>query len=192
VNYWAWWHYLVLFVAVAASWAGVPFVGATVAGAAGVLASQGELDLAAVLVVTTIAGEVGGLLGYRIGFRWGRELLARPGKRQARRQKLLADGERAYAKWGGLAVFFTPAIISGTAKMRHGRFAFWNLVASFGFAISVTASAYGVSRLIDGNSTLHDTMVLLVGLTTGTLIVVMFVRHHRRHEAKRLANGVEE
>ena len=122
-----WWHYLVLFVAVAASWAGVPFVGATVAGAAGLAASQGTLDLAAVIVVATAAGELGGLIGYHIGFRWGRELLDRPGRHHARRQRLLTVGEQAYAKWGGLAVFFTPAIVSGTAKMRHGRFAFWNL-----------------------------------------------------------------
>jgi membrane protein DedA with SNARE-associated domain len=175
-----WWHYFVLFIAVAASWAGVPFIGATVAGAAGVAASQGVLDLSAVIVVTTIAGEVGGLLGYDIGFRWGREWLGRPGKHQARRQKLLADGERAYAKWGGLAVFFTPAIISGTAKMRHRRFAFWNLVASLGFAVSVTASAYGIGKLVTGSQTAHDVFVLLVGIISGLLLMVMFVRRHRR------------
>jgi hypothetical protein len=49
-----------LFIAVAASWAGVPFVGAIVAGAAGVAASQGQLDLAAVILVATAAGEFGG------------------------------------------------------------------------------------------------------------------------------------
>ena len=180
-----WWHYVVLFVAVAASWAGVPFIGATVAGAAGVAASQGQLDLAAVLLVTTAAGEVGGLLGYDIGFRWGRELLARPGRHQARRQKLMDDGERAYAKWGGLAVFFTPAIVSGTAKMRHRRFAFWNLLASLGFAVSVTASAYGIARLATGHRTAHDIIILVVGLTVGVFITVVFVRHHRRAGANR-------
>jgi membrane protein DedA with SNARE-associated domain len=174
-----------LFIAVAASWAGVPFVGAIVAGAAGVAASQGELDLAAVILVATAAGEFGGLLGYDIGFRWGRELLARPGKHQARRRKLMADGERAYAKWGGLAVFFTPAIVSGTAKMRHGRFAFWNLLASFGFALSVTASAYGIGRLLTGSHTANDVIALVVGLTAGTTIMVVFVRHHRRTKANR-------
>ncbi len=179
-----WWHYVVLFIAVAASWAGVPFIGAAVAGAAGVAASQGFLDLSAVIVVTTIAGEVGGLLGYDIGFRWGRELLARPGKHQARRQKLLADGERAYAKWGGLAVFFTPAIISGTAKMHHRRFVFWNLVASLGFAVSVTASAYGVGKVVTGSQTAHDVAVLLVGIATGVLLVYLFVRHHRRSRSR--------
>jgi membrane protein DedA with SNARE-associated domain len=174
-----WWHYALLFVAVAASWAGVPFIGAAVAGAAGIAASQGQLDLAAVIVVATVAGELGGLVGYDIGFRWGRDLLDRPGKHQARRQSLMAAGERAYAKWGGLAVFLTPAIVSGTAKMRHGRFAFWNLIASLGFAISVTASAYGVGRLASGHHTAHDVLVLLLGVAVGAVIVTVFVRRHR-------------
>jgi membrane protein DedA with SNARE-associated domain len=182
------WQYALLFVAVAASWAGVPFVGATVAAAAGVAASQGQLDLAAVILVATAAGELGGLVGYDIGFRWGRELLDRPGKHQARRQNLMAMGERAYAKWGGLAVFLTPAIVSGTAKMRHGRFAFWNLIASLGFAISVTASAYGVGRFASGHHTAHDLLVLLLGLGAGALIVIAFVRRHRHARADRAPN----
>ena len=119
----SWWHYVVLFMAVTASWAGVPFIGAAAVGAAAVLASQGELDLAAVVIVATVAGEVGGLIGYAIGDRWGRQLVDKPGKRQASRQRLLERGEAAYAKWGRLAVFFTPAIISGTAKMHRGQFA---------------------------------------------------------------------
>jgi membrane protein DedA with SNARE-associated domain len=184
-----WWHYVVLFAAVAASWAGVPFIGATVAGAAGLAASQGTLDLSAVIVVATAAGEVGGLAGYRIGFRWGREFLERPGRHQARRQTLLAAGERAYAKWGGLAVFFTPAIVSGTAKMRHGRFAFWNLVASLSFAVSVCASAYGVGRVVTGNHTAHDLVVLFVGIATGVALVVVFVRRRRRSRAHKEADS---
>jgi membrane protein DedA with SNARE-associated domain len=173
-----------LFVAVAASWAGVPFIGATVAGAAGVAASQGSLDLAAVIIVATAAGQFGGLVGYDIGFRWGREFLDRPGRHQARRRRLLSDGERAYARWGGLAVFFTPAIVSGTAKMRHGRFAFWNLVASLGFAVSVTASAYGIGKLVTGHHTAHDVAVLLVGIFAGVFLMILFVRHHRRSRTR--------
>lgn len=69
-----WWQYLLLFLAVAASWAGVPFIGTATLGAAAVAASQGSLDLATVLVVATIAGEAGGLSGYGIGRRWGRRL----------------------------------------------------------------------------------------------------------------------
>jgi hypothetical protein len=89
-------------------------------GAAGVAASQGRLNLALVVGVSTLAGEVGGLTGYAIGNRWGREILERPGKHRAGRQRMVERGEHAYARWGHLAVFFTPAIVSGTAKMQHG------------------------------------------------------------------------
>ena len=52
-----------------------------------------------------------------------------------------------YARWSWLAVFFTPAIVSGTANMPSHRFAFWNLLDSFGWSVSVPASAYGMGRL---------------------------------------------
>jgi membrane protein DedA with SNARE-associated domain len=181
-----WWQYLLLFLAVAASWAGVPGIGAAALGVAGVAASQGKLDLAAVIMVSVIAGEVGGLGGYAIGRRWGRRLLDRPGRHQAGRQKMMQQGERLYARWGWLAVFFTPAIVSGTAKMPPYRFAVWNLLDSLGWTVSVAASAYGVSRLATGHHTGHDIAILIVGLGAGALVAVTAVRRHRRRRARRL------
>lgn len=178
----SWWQYVLLFVAVAASWAGVPFIGATALGAAGAAASQGRLDLAAVVIVATLAGEAGGLLGYSIGNRWGRRLLERPGKHQAGRQKMVERGETAYARWGRLAVFFTPAIVSGTAKMKYGQFVLWNLLAAFGFALSVGSSAYGIGRVVTGHDTLKDVGILVLGLAVGALVAVLFVQ--RRHRSR--------
>ncbi len=185
----SWWHYVVLFMAVTASWAGVPFIGAAAVGAAAVLASQGELDLAAVVIVATVAGEVGGLIGYAIGDRWGRQLVDKPGKRQASRQRLLERGEAAYAKWGRLAVFFTPAIISGTAKMHRGQFALWNLFASLGFALSVAPSAYGLGRVATGHHSPHDVGVLVFGLVVGTVLVVLVARHRRKVKVQRASTS---
>lgn len=174
------WQYLLLFLAVTASWAGVPFIGAAVLGAAAVAASQGTLDIVVVIALATLAGEVGGLIGYAVGDRWGRRLLERPGKHQARRARMVERGERAYAKWGRLAVFFTPAIISGTAKMNYAQFVLWNFLASLGFALSVGASAYGLGRIVTGHHSGRDVAALVFGLAVGALIVLS-VRHHRRH-----------
>jgi membrane protein DedA with SNARE-associated domain len=182
-----WWQYLLLFVAVAASWAGVPFIGATALGAAAVAASQGRLNLAVVVGVATVAGEVGGLIGYAVGDRWGQLLLERPGKHQEGRRKIVEKGERAYARWGRLAVFFTPAVVSGTAKMRHGQFVLWNLIASFAFAVSVAASAFGIGRVVTGHTSPRDIVTLLVGLAVGALVMVWFVHHRRRRNAARRA-----
>ena len=180
-----WWQYVLLFVAVAASWAGIPFIGATALGAAGVAASQGRLSLTLVVVAATAGGEVGGLIGYAVGNRWGRVLLERPGRHQAGRQRMVEKGERAYARYGRLAVFFTPAIVSGTAKMQHGEFVVWNLVASLAFAISVAASSYGIGRLVTGHISLDDFLTLVVGLGVGALVMVWFVRHRRRAAERR-------
>jgi len=179
-----WWQYLLLFLAVAASWAGVPFIGTAALGAAGVGASQGHLDPAAVLVVAVIAGEAGGLAGYAIGRRWGRRLLERPGRHQQRREKVMQRGERLYARWGWLAVFVTPAIVSGTAKMRPAQFAVWNFVDSALWSVSVAASAYGVARLATGHHTAHDITILVIGLVAGTLVTIVAIRRHRRRAAQ--------
>jgi membrane protein DedA with SNARE-associated domain len=179
-----WWQYLLLFIAVAASWAGVPLVGTAALGAAAAAASQDKLDLAAVIVVATVAGEAGGLCGYAVGRRWGRQLLERPGRHQERRGKLMQRGERLYGRWGWLAVFFTPAIVSGTAKMAPYRFAFFNLLASLGWAVSVGSSAYGVSRLATGHHSGPDIAILIVGLGAGVLVAVVALRRRRKHRGR--------
>jgi membrane protein DedA with SNARE-associated domain len=178
----AWWEYAVLVLAVIASWAGVPAIGSAAVAAAAVGASQGELNLVVVVVLSTIAGEVGGLIGYHVGNRWGVQILARPGKRQRGRQKLMDKGEQAYAKWGRLAVFVTPAIISGTAKMKWSQFAVWNLVASLAFTLSVAATAYGIGRVTSGHHSAEDLLILIVGLVMSAVIVAVLVRRHRRHK----------
>jgi membrane protein DedA with SNARE-associated domain len=91
-------------------------------------------------------------------------------------------------------VFFTPAIVSGTAKMPPYRFALWNLMDCVGWSVSVAASAYGVSRLITGHHAGHDIAILVIGLAAGALIVVVAARRHRRRAAQRLgvADGAPE
>src|SRR5499427_4280623 len=187
-----WWQYLLLFLAVAASWSGVPVIGTAALGTAAVAASQDKLDLAAVIVVAVLAGEAGGLGGYAIGRRWGRRLLERPGRHQAGREKILQRGERLYTRWGWLAVFVTPAIVSGTARMPAYRFALWNLLDSLGWSVSVAASAYGVGRLATGHHTGRDFAALLIGLAATVLVAVAAVRRHRRRKTQRPGPLVNE
>ena len=176
-------EYVLLFLAVTASWAGVPAIGSAAVGAAAVGASQSNLNLAAVIAISVVSGEAGGLLGYSIGNRWGTQILARPGRRQIGRQKLMDRGELAYAKWGRLAVFLTPAIVSGTARMKLSQFALWNLFASLSFTVSVAATAYGVGRITTGHHSVSSILILILGIFISALLTFAMVRRHRRHNA---------
>ena len=60
------------------------------------------------------------------------------------------------------------------------RFAFFNLLDSLGWAVSVAASAYGVGRLATGHHSAHDIAILIVGLGAGALVTVVAVRRRRR------------
>ena len=109
-----------------------------------------------------------------------------PGPGQARRKRIEERGERLYARWGGVAVFFTPGIVSGTARMSPYRFAFWNLLASFAWTASVVASTYGVSKLVTGNFAWQDLVSLIVGLGVAALVILYALRR-RRQRARRPA-----
>jgi membrane protein DedA with SNARE-associated domain len=105
---------------------------------------------------------------------------------------MLERGEKLYARWGWLAVFFTPAIVSGTAKMPPYRFALWNLLDSLGWSVSVTASAYGIGRLVTGHHAGRDIAILVIGLGAGALFAIAAVRRHRTRRTRRLAPVVDK
>jgi membrane protein DedA with SNARE-associated domain len=93
------WAYLAVFVLMVLSFAGIPAIGAAVVGWASVLASPGKLNIVVVLVLAMVGAEVGGLAGYAIGARWGRQLLERPGRWQDRGRRSPRPG-RGFSRDG--------------------------------------------------------------------------------------------
>jgi membrane-associated protein len=179
------WVYLGIFALVLLGWAGIPGIGATVLGAATVAASQGRLDFTAVLIVAIIAVEAGGLVGYSVGIRWGRALLSRPGPLLARRQRVLTAGEAMYAKWGRLAVFFTPCMVSGIAKMKYSQFVVWNFLAGAAYVISVGFSVYGAGKVATGHHDPVSVGSLVIGIAVGVAVFLLGRRYYRRRKARR-------
>jgi membrane-associated protein len=183
------WAYLAVFAAAAAGYMGIPLIGTAVIGGAAVLASQGRLNIAAVLVVAAIGCEVGGLGGFRIGYRWGRQLLEHPGPGLAWRKKAVAKGEAVYQKWGRLAVFVTPSIVSGALEMKFRQFAVWNFAAGAAFVLAVGPTAYGAGRVSTGH---HDPVslgMLIGGVAVAAVCVMLARRDYRRHKAFRSSAG---
>ena len=177
------WAYLVVFIAAAAGYMGVPVIGTAVITGAAILASQGELNIAAVLIVAALGCEIGGLGGFRIGFHWGRQLLEHPGPALEWRKKTVAKGEEVYQKWGRAAVFVTPSIVSGALDMKFSQFVVWNFLAGTVFAVSVGAGAYGAGKVATGHTDPVSVGMLIGGVVVTALCVVAVVLH-RRHRAR--------
>jgi membrane protein DedA with SNARE-associated domain len=180
------WAYLAVFVLMTLSFAGVPAVGAAVVGWAAVLASQGKLNIVVVLIVAALGAEAGGLVGYRIGERWGRKLLDR---HRGRLQGAVARAEAIYAKWGPLAVFFTPTLVSGILKMKYSQFVVWNFVCGAVFVLSVGPAAYGAGKVSEGEQDGGSFGALLAGLAIAVGCAVLGARYYRRRKTRRLLGG---
>jgi membrane protein DedA with SNARE-associated domain len=183
------WAYLAVFVLVMIGWAGIPAIGGAVIASAAVLASQGRLNIVAVLAVSVLATGVGGMIGYYVGLRWGRAIMDHPGPWLQRRQQAVATGEALYAKWGRLAVFFTPCLVSGIARMKLAQFALWNLMAGAVYVLSVGPAAYGAGKISSGQQGLNGEGALITGIAVGVAAFVLARRYHRRRKARRSAEA---
>jgi membrane protein DedA with SNARE-associated domain len=189
--------YLAVFALMALSFAGIPAIGGAVVGWAAVLASQGKLNIVAVLIVAALGAEAGGLTGYGIGARWGRKLMERPGRWLEQRQKAVVKAEAVYAKWGRLAVFFTSTLISGMLKMKYSQFVVWNFIVGAVFVLSVGPAAYGAGKVSASEQDAGSLGALVAGLAIAAGCVTLAAGYYRRRKARRAlasagATGVQQ
>ncbi len=111
-------EYIIFFLLVVSTGAGIPGPGDAAMIAAGTLAGEGRLKIG-VVVVTSIAGWLlGSLAGYGIGLRGGRALLDHPGRLEKNRRKTLAKGDKAFARHTFAASVTLPAYVSGIFRVR--------------------------------------------------------------------------
>jgi membrane protein DedA with SNARE-associated domain len=142
-------HYglLALFMIVMLESAGVPLPGETALVAAGVFASHGELNIAAVIIVAAAAAIVGDNLGYWIGRTGGRSVLTR----WTITSGTLPWAESFFARHGPKTIFIgrffsilrvTAAWMAGVSRMRWWTFFFWNAAGGICWALLVGLVAY--------------------------------------------------
>jgi undecaprenyl-diphosphatase len=143
--------YPVLFGLIFGESAGLPLPGETALLTAGVLAGTGRLSLPLVIGVAIIAAVAGDTLGYWLGRRGGRAILARRrGPLAALRLHALERGESFFDRHGAKTVFlgrFVPgvrvvaAVLAGAGAMPWPRFAVYNLAGAFVWASLVASLA---------------------------------------------------
>ena len=172
------------FVAVEA--AGVPVPGETALIASAVLASQGHLSIELVIAVAAVAAIVGDNFGYMLGARFGRRLLERPGRTQARRLVALKQGEQLFERHGPKAVFIGrwiallriwAAWLAGMASMRWRSFLLWNALGGICWALF-----FGLLGYYGGEAAAELVARLGVGIAIalGAAAVATWVVVHRR------------
>jgi undecaprenyl-diphosphatase len=184
--------YPALFGLVMAESGGVPVPGETALIAAGALAGQGHLELAAVVGLAAAAAIIGDNLGYVVGRRGGRWLLERPGRFEGHRRRVLDYGEPFFERHGPKAVFFGRWILglrvwaswlAGITRMPWRRFLLFNALGGISWAVSVGTLAYlagdGVEKLVRDFG-LAALAVLAVGAT-----VLLTLRRRRRARTRR-------
>lgn len=168
----------------------MPVPGETALIAAGVLASQGRLEIPIVIAVAAAGAIVGDNIGYQIGHHGGRWLLRRPGPFHRHRLKALETGEPFFERHGPKAVFFGRFLLglrvwaswlAGATRMRWGSFFLWNALGGICWATGVGLLAYLV-----GHSAAHALETFgIFGLVAVVLAVIGAFVLHRYHSRNR-------
>src|SRR6476619_6765773 len=89
-----------LFLLIAMESAGIPLPGETALVAAGILASRGEMNIAAVIVVAAAAAVIGANIGYWAGLAGGRKLRQRWAPLERHASRVLPWSVRFFKRHG--------------------------------------------------------------------------------------------
>ena len=160
----------------------------------GVLANQGKLPLAAVLVAGILGAIIGDSIGYWVGKRYGERILAKIPDRLLDQDKL-DNAEASIRRLGGKSVFvgrFTAALralvpsLAGMSRLPYGRFLAWNMSGGL-----VWASGFVLIGYLAGSQYQRiEHYANYIGI--GLLVVIAAVFLVRRHRRRRSATGDSE
>jgi len=180
----------------------VPIPSEVTFGFAGVLAGQGHLNIAAVIVVGTLAELAGSLVSYSIGRIGGRPFVNRTG-----RYLLIthADIDRAERFFTGRGVWAVPigrclpvvrsfvSVVAGFVKVPAVLFAFLSLIGTAIWVTVIALIGYGVGNA--WNKVNHDISLAGYGIVAIAVIaiaafVIYRLRELRREEHDEAGHGV--
>lgn len=174
----------------AALFIGFVLPGETAVIVAGVVASQGRVDVVPLCALVVAAAIVGDSVGYAVGRRWGQRLLGVGpiAKRRAEIDRAL-DGLRrrgpTYVVIGRFTAFLRAVMpgLAGMSEMPYPRFLWANATGGLVWGVAFTLVGYFAG------GALTRVEHVATGVSIGLLVVVLsiwavfFVRHRRRRRA---------
>lgn len=155
------------------------FPGDTLLLSAGILAAQGKINLAALLVIAALAAIAGDNVGYQIGRSLGPRLF-RKKDGLLFKQEYVARSEKFFEKFGSKAMLlahflpivrtFTP-IVAGVGKMHRAKFAFFDAIGDTAWAIIVTMLGYWFgSKIPNIDNYILPVVALVVIISFGPVV----------------------
>ncbi|MFM9590599.1 DedA family protein [Streptomyces scabiei] len=177
---------------------GIPLPGEIILVSSALLASQhGEIDPFVLGACATAGAIIGDSIGYAIGRKGGRPLLAKLNRRFPKHfsESNIAVAERSFDRWGMWAVFFGRFIallrifagpLAGVLQMPYWRFLVANVLGGILWAGGTTAVIYYVGVVAEAwlkrFSWLGLVLAVLVGVTSMLVI---------KRKAKKAAEAAE-
>ncbi|MFJ4276353.1 DedA family protein [Streptomyces massasporeus] len=178
---------------------GIPLPGEIILVSSALLASQhGEIDPVVLGASATAGAIIGDSIGYAIGRKGGRPLLAWLGNKFPKHfsEGHIATAERSFEKWGMWAVFFGRFVallrifagpLAGVLRMPYWKFLIANVLGGIVWAGGTTAVIYYVGIVAESwlkrFSWLGLVAAVLVGLTSMLVI---------KRKAKKAGQNLEQ
>ncbi|MFI5980815.1 DedA family protein [Streptomyces sp. NPDC051555] len=174
--------YLLVGLVIGLESVGIPLPGEIVLVSAALLASQnGGIDPVVLGACASAGAIIGDSIGYAIGRKGGKPLLARLGRRFPRHfgEHHVAMAERSFEKWGMWAVFFGRFVallrifagpLAGVLRMPYWKFLIANVLGGIIWAGGTTAVIYYIGIVAEAwlkrFSWLGLVAAVLIGLTS--------------------------
>jgi membrane protein DedA with SNARE-associated domain len=176
--------YVGVLVAAALSWVGLPGPGEAALIAAAILAANHHLDLPSLIAVAWLGATAGGLVGWLVGLKAGRGIVTAAGPLRHHRLAVVARGDRFFARFGVVAVLFTPSWIAGIHAMPWTRYVPINAVSALVWAVGVGLGAYVIGPPIaDIVGDIGAGAWLVIGaLVLGATIILLLRKHRARND----------
>jgi len=169
---------------------GFIFPGETAVIVAGVVASQGRVNIGVLCIIVVVAAVLGECVGYAIGARYGKRLFALPlirRRRAALEAALKALGERGamYVFVGRFTAFFRAIMpaLAGMSKMTYRRFFIANVLSAVLWGVGYCLLGYfagGALDQIENSATWVGIAVLILLIL---IIGALYFRKRRRDAA---------
>ena len=183
--------YMFVFFGVMIGCSGIPFPGATILLAAGILVQQGHLKLGYAIVFGILGAIIGSQIGYWAGRRGGRSFLLKWGSYVKITPERLGRVERFFVRYGGKAVFASRFVsvfrvlgapVAGMSRMRGSIFLLYSALGGIVWATVVVLIGYffGQSWTREHHWTGRGPL-LLVLLLTAALSLYFAYRWVLRH-----------